>query len=246
MLNNAWPSLIWHLWDHALRPAGGYYGTKKACEPLHIQYDDGENTVSVVSDLPEATPLLSARVRAFDLSLEERFQHVASVSVPADGVAQVCELPDRSSWDKTHFLLLELFDPGGALCSRNFYWLSSQPDVIDQANANWYMAPAKEFADFHALARLPAAQVMLERAGDNGSELGVVLRNTGKTLAFFVRLTAHHADGAEALPLLVSENYVSLLPGEALEIMFSTAETQRNITLVVASGVGIQTVALAL
>ena len=30
MLNNAWPSMIWHLYDYYLRPGGGYFGTKKA------------------------------------------------------------------------------------------------------------------------------------------------------------------------------------------------------------------------
>ena len=35
-LNNAWPSLIWHLWDYYLQPAGAYFGAKKACEPLHV------------------------------------------------------------------------------------------------------------------------------------------------------------------------------------------------------------------
>src|SRR5258706_7919602 len=121
MLNNAWPSLIWHLWDHSLRTAGGYFGTKKACEPLHIQYDDGENTISVVSDLVEATPELTARVRIFDLALTERFRHEAQLRVPADGVVPVCELPDRQGFGRTHFLLLELTDPSGASRSRSFY-----------------------------------------------------------------------------------------------------------------------------
>ena len=39
MLNNAWPSLIWHLYDYYLVPAGGYFGTKKAQEIVHVQYD---------------------------------------------------------------------------------------------------------------------------------------------------------------------------------------------------------------
>ena len=38
MLNNAWPSMIWHLYDYYLRPGGSYFGAKKACEPLHVQY----------------------------------------------------------------------------------------------------------------------------------------------------------------------------------------------------------------
>src|SRR5262249_45780766 len=38
MLNNAWPSLIWHLYDYYLLPAAGYFGTRKACETVHVQY----------------------------------------------------------------------------------------------------------------------------------------------------------------------------------------------------------------
>ena len=35
MLNNAWPSMIWHLYDYYLRPGGGYFGAKRAMEALH-------------------------------------------------------------------------------------------------------------------------------------------------------------------------------------------------------------------
>src|SRR5262249_2132407 len=38
MLNNAWPSLIWHLYDHNLSTGGGYFGARKANEPVHIQF----------------------------------------------------------------------------------------------------------------------------------------------------------------------------------------------------------------
>ena len=38
MLNNAWPSVIWHLYDYYLRPGGGYFGAKTAMQPLHPLY----------------------------------------------------------------------------------------------------------------------------------------------------------------------------------------------------------------
>lgn len=104
MLNNAWPSLIWHLWDHALRPGGGYYGTKKACEALHIQYDDGENTVSIVSDLPEASVGLTARVRLLDTELAERFRYEVELAIAADGVASQRLRPARSRRAGAHTL----------------------------------------------------------------------------------------------------------------------------------------------
>jgi len=43
----------------------------------------------------------------------------------------------------------------------------------------------------------------------------VTLTNTGKTLAFFVRMQVVGNDGEEALPVRWSDNYVSLLPGES-------------------------------
>lgn len=247
MLNNAWPSLIWHLWDHSLRPAGGYFGTKKACEPLHIQYSDADNRVCIVSDLPEATPPLVATARVLDLQLSERFVHESTHEVPADGVVEVCELPERSAFGKTHFLLLELRDPSGALCSRNFYWLSSERDVIDQSKVNWYMAPLAGFANFHALAELPTTTLELSRSGAPDT---VSLSNTGRALAFFVRLRAFDASEREILPLYASDNYVSLLPGETLEVAISVAETAspqtRPIARVEASSPHLPSVSLAI
>jgi exo-1,4-beta-D-glucosaminidase len=218
MLNNAWPSLIWHLWDHALRPAGGYFGAKKACEPLHIQYDDGEDSVSVVSDLPEASPELVALVRVFSVDLRLLFRHEAVVRVEADGVVQVCALPDRSRFGRTHFLSLELRERE-RVRSRNFYWLSSEPDVIDHASANWYTAPLTGFASFHALAELPPARLGLEQVSAPPGELRVQVRNSGGTLAFFIRLRGLTASGDEALPCYFSDNYFTLLPGEAQEVV---------------------------
>ncbi len=73
MLNNAWPSLIWHLYDYYLRPGGGYFGTKKACEPLHVQYSYDDRSVVVVNDLQ--TPFCGLKVSAqvFDLGLVSKF-----------------------------------------------------------------------------------------------------------------------------------------------------------------------------
>ncbi len=37
MLNNPWPSMIWHLYDYYLDTGGGYYGAKVALSrPLHL------------------------------------------------------------------------------------------------------------------------------------------------------------------------------------------------------------------
>jgi exo-1,4-beta-D-glucosaminidase len=50
MMNNAWPSNIWNLFDYYLQAGGGYYGAKKACKPgLHPVYSYSDGTVWVVN-----------------------------------------------------------------------------------------------------------------------------------------------------------------------------------------------------
>ncbi len=49
MLNNAWPSMIWHLYDYYLDADAGYFAAKNACEPLHIQYSYDDRSIVVVN-----------------------------------------------------------------------------------------------------------------------------------------------------------------------------------------------------
>jgi len=58
MLNNAWPSMIWHLYDWYLRPGGSYFGVKLACEPLHVQYSYDDRSIVVVNSYYRPFPSL--------------------------------------------------------------------------------------------------------------------------------------------------------------------------------------------
>ena len=49
MLNNAWPSMIWHLYDYYLDAGAGYFAVKKACEPFHLQYSYDDQSVVIVN-----------------------------------------------------------------------------------------------------------------------------------------------------------------------------------------------------
>src|ERR1051326_3323700 len=49
MLNNAWPSLHWNLFDYYLRPAGSFYGSKVACRPEHVSYDYVEKAIYLIN-----------------------------------------------------------------------------------------------------------------------------------------------------------------------------------------------------
>jgi exo-1,4-beta-D-glucosaminidase len=222
MLNNAWPSLIWHLYDYYLRPGGGYFGAKKACEPLHVQYSYDDRSIIVVNgaDQPLAAANVSARV--FNLDLAETFSQARTMEVAAHSHAQAFVIPDVPGLSTTYFLDLRLSNSRGETLSSNFYWLSTKPDDLDFQRSTWFVTPVTAYADFTALKDLPPAaltsSVRFVRRGDD-EEGRVTLSNPGTSLAFFVRLqVAKGPGGEEVLPVLWQDNYVSLLPGETRDV----------------------------
>jgi exo-1,4-beta-D-glucosaminidase len=222
MLNNSWPGIIWHLYDYSLRPAGGYFGTKKALEPLHVQFSYDDRSVAVVNSTPQAEKGLKVVANLYSLDAKELFSREAPVDVDADGVAKLFAVPEAPDGNTTYFLALQLQRPSGEVASRNFYWLSSKPDVLDFAKSEWYFTPLTSYADFTALQNLPKASVkasMRSREVGEEDESQVMLANTGTSIAFLVRLRLLKGkDGPEILPVFWQDNYLSLLPGEKREL----------------------------
>jgi exo-1,4-beta-D-glucosaminidase len=73
MLNNAWPSMIWHLYDYYLTPAGGYFGTKTACEPVHAQYSYDDKSIVIVNTLSR-NERLELTIAVYDLASQQSFR----------------------------------------------------------------------------------------------------------------------------------------------------------------------------
>jgi exo-1,4-beta-D-glucosaminidase len=218
MLNNAWPSMIWHLHDYYLRPGGGFHGTQKACEPLHVMYSYDDRSIVVTNQYPDAHHGLVVRVRVLAGGrLSERV--VTDIDVPADGKAVAMVLPALEH-DVT-FVDLRLESAEGAIVSHNFYWLPRVSDVIDYEKASWLHTPTAVHADLTAVRRLPEAEVQVRVSRDHG--VRVVLENVSDRLAFFVQLRLVDANGADVLPVVWSDNYVSLLPGDARTLRAAAA-----------------------
>jgi exo-1,4-beta-D-glucosaminidase len=230
MLNNAWPSMIWHLYDYYLRPGGGYFGAKKAMEALHPLYGYDDNSVWLVSSQYEDVKGLKLTAKVLNLDLTEKYSQQLPVDAAADSTNKVVALPQIDGLSPTYFLVLRLEDASGKLVGSNFYWLSTKQETLNWAESNWYTTPTVSYADFTGLAELPKVKLKVidhtERKGEE-SITHVTLENPSKSLAFFVRLKVDKGKGGEEiLPVLWEDNYISLLPGEKREVSASyrTAE----------------------
>ena len=222
MLNNAWPSMIWHLYDYYLRPGGGYFGAKRAMEALHPIYGYDDHSIWLVSSQYEAARGLKLTTKVYNLDMTEKFSQENSLDAPPDSTANLFTLPDVAGLSPTYFLVLRLQDSNGKLVGSNFYWLSTKPETLDWAKSNWWMTPTESYADFTTLSQLPkvklAETTRTEITGDQATT-HVTLVNSSKSLAFFVRLKLTREENEnEILPVVWEDNYISLLPGEKREV----------------------------
>ncbi len=219
MMGNAWPSLIWHLYDYYLQPAGGYFGTKKGCEPLHIQYSYDDRSVVIVNGTLDAHKTAKASVTVLDANLKHIFDHQANVDLDPDSTNSVVTIPDFPDNPAVYFLKLTLAEANGQILSSNFYWLPSTISTLAwEKTPDTAWTPIATFEDMTALQQLPRARVQAD-AKRRRDSVHVKLHNPSDKLAFLIRLSLRDVStNDEVLPVLWDDNYISLLPGESREI----------------------------
>jgi exo-1,4-beta-D-glucosaminidase len=222
MLNSAWPSVVWTLYDYYLRTGGAYFGTKKACEPLHVQYSYDDDSVVIVNSLERSFDGLRVAADLFDLDLKPRFSKSAVANIPGDSSTRVFVIPKLEGLTTTYFLKLTLRDAQGETTSSNFYWLSTKPDQFDWAKSRGHFTPITAYSDVTGLNTLaPATLTLKTQTESSGNEdtVRVTLVNTSLALAFSVHLRVLKGKGGpELIPTFWTDNFIELMPGETRDV----------------------------
>jgi len=221
MFNNAWPSIYWHLFDWYLRPGGGYFGAKKANEPVHVLYSYDDRSIAVVNSSAALTPIRGVllRTRLYDIDGTQRLGRDTVIDIPGDSSMRVTTLAEQST-SAPYLLDLRLIDANGRALSTNLYWLANRMDALSDSST-WYMTPVKNYADFTPLRSMPQSAVNVRAASSSTAGTGttrVTLTNPTKSIAFFLRLQVTGREGEEVLPVEWEDNYVTLLPGETRSV----------------------------
>ena len=239
MLNNAWPSNIWHLYDYYLDAGGGYYGTKKACEPLHVQYSYDDHGVVVVNSTYQPSPRLAVSAKLYDVNLKELFSKESPLTVDADSSQRAISIPDDAfvASSKIYFVDLTLKSESGEILSRNFYWVPSTLTTFDWSKTDYTHTPAIQHEDMTELKALPKAEVKAHlTVGEDGRTIQLRLHNDSKALAFQLAAAARDAHGEDIAPVTWSDNYVELIPGETRVLTATLPSHAPENSVVVLSG----------
>ncbi len=218
MLNSAWAGMYWQLYDWYLMPSGAFYGARTAFEPLNIVYNYKNRNVYIVNQKLDSFEDLVAEIKVLTHKSEVKLDRKLSVSAVANKSKKIFPLPDEIRNNELYFIDLRLKDKTGSLISNNFYWLSSDEDIMDYDNSLWFVTPIKKFADFTLLNSLPQAEVEISsefKSTENKMNALVTLENTSDKLAFFIELKlVKEKSGECVLPVFWDDNYISLLPEE--------------------------------
>jgi len=225
MLNNAWPSLHWHLYDYFLNPAGAYFGAKIANEPVHIQYSYDTRAIMLINHTLTHEHGLRAVIRVHNLdgsvAYERRFK---DIDLAGNAARQLALLPALDGLSRTYFIELELASADGKSISRNVYWLSTQTDELDWANSSWYLTPVTRYADLTPLQSLPTATAevratMRHKGTEDIASVTLTVPPSSKAVGLFQHVSIKRSAGGELmLPILWSDNDVTLWPGESLTL----------------------------
>jgi hypothetical protein len=229
MSNPCWPSLVWNTYDYYFEPTAAYFGCKKACEPIHIQWSMASNNVKVVNLTSKPLHGLSAEARVYNLDGSLQLKKSTRLDCPSDNVQQCFNLfegadPQAASLSDIHFIRLELKDAEGHPLSDNFYW------------------NAKEVWKYEGLSAMNEVQVSGRvKSGQDGEacKLTINVENPSKVVALMTRLKlVDPASGLLVAPILYSENYFSLTPGESrlITIEFRTKKVVGNEVKVMIEG----------
>jgi len=211
MTQSAWPSLICQLYDYYFEPTAAYFGTKIACRPVHIFWDNDAGRVKVANDTPSRIEGLNASLFVYDVAGKLLRHEEAGIAVETTSVADVFSLPARSPAAGTVFIKLEL-KRNDSVVSDNFYWSNG---------------PGGSCRDLNTLPQVALLSDARRVTDGPSMRIRVTLANPSSSVALMARLkVTRAASGTRVLPVFYEDNYISLVPGEkrSLSLTFATAD----------------------
>lgn len=217
MLNASWPKLYWQLYDYYLEPGGAFFGAKRGAAPLAILYHYGDRGIYLVNQAAGSPGELRTALTVYDLNSQIILTTNLTTPCPDYGSKKIFDLSGLAPKTPVYFLELTTQDRAGRTCAENFYWLSTKPDVLDEAKSTWYVTPNQSFADFTALNQMPTAtvdaKVEFQPLASHPTRAVITLTNRSDHLAFFIEMRVVDKKSQESLtPVFWDDNYISLPP----------------------------------
>lgn len=199
MTHPAWPSLTWQTYSWDYETFGSYFGSMKACEPLHIQMNADTRNVVVVNASPTTYRNLVAQVDFYDMSGRRLGGRKTTLKEVPAGAVTDCFAGNSANPDEVYMIRLILRNGTKTL------------------SLNDYIMPGYGSGNMHALNDLPLIRLAARTLGRSKTEPDKTVfevSNPSKTVAVAIKLNMRDTYGERILPAYFTDGYFNLLPGE--------------------------------
>jgi len=209
MSHPAWPSTLWQTYSWDYETHGSYYGSMKACEPVHIQLNLHDNKLVWVNNSLKTYLDARINVKVYDLQSKLLFERKYSANITSDAREDIATLELPTNLPSAYLIRLSMSDSKGQLLSTNDYLRGN--------------GKGANFQDLNSLANVKL-NASLNKRNVKG-QYAFVVTNTAKTAAYSIKLNLRDKKtGIAVLPAYFSDGYFHLLPGESKKITLNIDE----------------------
>ncbi len=215
MSHPAWPSTEWQMYSSDYSTHGAFFGVKKACEPVHAQLDEPDPEITVVNNTTRALFNMRLITRVADLAGTGISTREDTISAPSNSAVRAfrLDMPAQEE-DGVVFVKLTLLDERGGVLSENFYWRAAQKSGYQKLNE---------------MGEAVLACYAASKAARGRTRVEVELTNSSDFVALAAQVVLRDAvTKSRVLPAYASDNFVSLLPGEARRITIEVPARLRD------------------
>lgn len=166
MSQSAYPSMIWQTYDYYYDLTGAYFGAKKACEPLHIQWNPVSNAIKIVNTTHADAEGLTAIAEVYNLDGKavKQYTQAKQTDATANSATTVFDLKfnqhkNNLALNKPVFASSTTYGQPGEVTdgNENSRWASAssdnewiyvdlgQTEEVNGVGLNWQEAYAKSF-----------------------------------------------------------------------------------------------------
>ncbi|UBD75413.1 glycoside hydrolase family 2 [Parabacteroides goldsteinii] len=212
MSHPAWPSMIWQTYSYDYETHGSFYGAKKACEPIHVQWNSVNKKLQVVNTTLENIPDAKVFFRVYDLKGKQLYEKKISVELEANKLTDCMEIALPPEIRDVSLVRTQLSDRRGKIVSENDYWINpSEP------------------TDFSVLQEGGKSELRIKwntpKKKDNKILIRAEIKNNSQKIATGIKVNVRDKEsGKSLLPVYVSDGYFNLLPDEHKQVSIEIPE----------------------
>ena len=217
MSHPAWHGMRWQIYSWDYETLGSFYGSKTACEPLHVQWNANDNKIIAVNTTLQDLKDANVEYAVYSPDGKKWYSRKEKVTMTANRKTDCFVQEYPANLPDFGLVRLTLTNGKGKEISRNDYWYHGK-DRYD-------LSPVGAIAE----TKVTISGIQIMKDNNNHTIIKANIKNNAQNIAVSIKMNVRNtAKDASLLPVYASDGYFNLLPGEKREITFDVPFTGFN------------------